>query len=391
MEHYLPRAAIIRKQVLLDAGGLGQGWYRLWCNLQDKRVKGCVDALVAVPEMEQQPDSYQGTEPDWKATFYYQATPATSYLRASLPARYLPALTRNEIDCHETPDDYSFPYHRGDSAVLLHPGDSTWALMTHAMQAKGIKVFVEVDDNYLIDAGGLIQRNSGWKSRIGQSMHTIQGHRAIVAWADGVIATTDALARKYRNVGKTTHVCPNQIDPHDWADPIKNEDAFRIGWFASRSHAQDSRLVERALKWASEQPGVEVYTMGLNPEWWDIRRQHINWVADLDLYRREMQRLDVGVCPVVPTEWAMCRSDVKALEYSMGQALPVMSDVAPYQWWQGKPGILCKTARDFYHQIKWCVGNQDEARAMAREARDLVMKERTAEGNAWRYEEAFAA
>lgn len=390
IEHYLDRIMVVDRQAWATVGGLNdKGWHDLHWRLRDHRWKSCVDATFIVDGLDKWPAEFPD-EYDLQATFYYQATPATTYLRCTLPARYLPAITSNAIQCLETKDDYSFPFHRGKAAVLQYAGDSTWALMQHALQAKGVRTLVEVDDNYLVDPGGLITRNSGWKKQIGQGAHTLEGHRSIVNWADGMIVTTDELAKKYRKIGKTVFVCPNQIDPEDWAIPYKPDDGvFRIGWFASRSHAEDAKLVERAFQWASEQPGVEVFTMGLNPTWWKMRRQQIPWVSDLSLYRREMQRLDVGVCPVVPTPWSVCRSDVKALEYAMGGALPVVSDVPPYAWWHDKPALTAKTAKEFLHHIKWCVQNQDEARALGREARQLVLRERTAQGNAWRWQEAI--
>ena len=54
-----------------------------------------------------------------------------------------------------------------------------------------------------------------------------------------------------------------------------------------------------------------------------------------------------------------------------------------------KPALMCKTAKDFFHAVKWAVANQDEARAIAAEARELVFKERTIQANAWRWHAAL--
>lgn len=392
LEHYLPRVMLVRRTVFLEAGGLKKdGWYGLHWRLRNHRWKMCRYATFAVERPEEQPVRFLGPEPDFKATFYCQATPATAYLRCEQPARYLPGLLMMDPRWAESETDFFLPWHRGPVAVMQFAADKYRALAQELLQAKGVRTLIEVDDNYLVPAKGFMKQNMGWADRIGDKAHTFDGHKVIVGRADGVIATTEELAKKYRKQGKRTWVCPNQVEPADWPEPKKRDDVFTVGWFASPSHAEDARLVQRGLEWASRQPGVRVVTMGINPPSWRFGRTALPWNSDPSAYREATQALDVGVCPVVPNPWSVCRSDVKALEYSMGAALPIMSDVPPYHdWWPGKPGLFAATAKEFLHHIKWCVANKDEARARARECRDLVLRERTAEGNVWRYEEAFS-
>lgn len=392
LEHYLPRVALIRRQAFLEAGGLKKdGWYGLFWRLRDKRWKLCRYATVMVDQPDPQPDTYKGPEPDFKATFYCQATPATVYLRCEQPARYLPGLLLMDPHWAESEDDYFLPWQRGPVAVMQYAADKYRDLARHLLQAKGVKVLLEVDDNYLVPAKGFMKQNMGWGDRIGEKAHTFAGHRVFAEGCDGVIATTVELAKKYRKLGKRAWVCPNQVEPADWPTPGPKGDVFRIGWFASPSHAADAKLVTRGLEWASRQDGVQVVTMGISPPSWRFPRVALPWNSDPSAYRETMQVLDVGVCPVVPNPWSVCRSDVKALEYATGSVLPIMSDVPPYHdWWPGKPGLFATDAKDFLHKIKWAVQHQDEARQLGRECREQVLKERTAEGNVWRYEEAFS-
>jgi hypothetical protein len=91
------------------------------------------------------------TPPKVKANFYYQATPAVSYWRTILPARYLPGVAKSIISLEAVQDDsgeFEFLDHQG-AAVFQFPGNNELAAALLVLQADGKKVLVEVDDNYL--------------------------------------------------------------------------------------------------------------------------------------------------------------------------------------------------------------------------------------------------
>jgi glycosyltransferase involved in cell wall biosynthesis len=217
--------------------------------------------------------------------------------------------------------------------------------------------------------------------------HTLEGHRAIVSRVDGVICTTDRLAQAYRSLNPNVYVCPNSIDPEDWPPIEKPDDGiFRIGWYASHSHADDGQLIRRGMEWASRQKNVEVVTMGHHPNW-TFPHRHIPWSNDLATYWKAMEILDVGVCPVRPNLWSECRSDVKALEYAMGGAAPILSGEAPYEAWENERGCLkARTAKGFYESIKRLVKDREETKQLAMEAKEYVLSKRTIKDNiaSWR-------
>lgn len=332
-----------------------------------------------------------GEPPKAKATWYAQATAATAYWRCQVPARLLPGMVTTDLTGEQQPDGtIGYSDHQG-AAIFQFPGSSDRAASILNMQAANIKTLVEVDDNYLDDTDVNVQRRAGWQQRIGQGPHTSQGHRFCVKHADGVIVTTAALADIYADVNDNVFVCPNQIDKNDWPDPQEPDgNVFRVGWFASFSHDKDARLVRRALSWASRQPGVEVVTMGYDPPGWDFTRTHLSWSNDMSVYRRLLSLLDVGVAPVARTGWSVCRSDLKALELGMAQALPVLSTVPPYAGWEHLPALTAGDEREFEERIRWCVRNQDDARALARKTREHVLSERLIEHHIEDWETAVA-
>jgi glycosyltransferase involved in cell wall biosynthesis len=327
---------------------------------------------------------------DYRATFYNQATPATTYVRCQLPARYLPGMVRQDALVYEGPGTSYFPHHRGKAAVIQFPGDKTWALMGSVMQTAGLRVLVEVDDDYLTNPGKKILKRSGWALKIRDATSSRQGHRWIAEHADGVIVTTPWLADRYRKVNRNVYVCPNGVDPPDWPEPAKPEDGvFRILWAAALSHDEDVPLIARAFEWASRQKGVEVHVAGIDPKW-SFRHWLVPWLHDLDAYRMLFQNYDVAVAPVRQTLYGMARSDLKALESAMGGCALILSDVPPYQSWRdGENCLKAADARGFYRAVRHLVEHRDEARQLGAAAREYVLRERTAEAQIDRWKEAI--
>lgn len=323
--------------------------------------------------------------PSPRATLYYQGTPATRYWRITIPARFLPGRVHASVELEVRhfieKRKITFPQLRGDVAILQYPGDNGSALYVVASESAGKRVFVEVDDNYLEHGDELWMRRAGWDQKIhnrNERAHSVQGHRWIVEHSTGVIVSTRALARAYEKANEHVTICRNSIDPGDWPlDRPAGGNVFRIGWYASNSHDRDAMMVQKALSWASRQPNVEIVNIGHDPGWRFGRRQ-IGWTDSFLALRKELCTLDVGVAPLVMTPLAKYRSDLKALEYAMGGAMPFLQRSEPYWEWEGKEfARTCSSPSEWMDAIKWAVKNRDEVRQRAERARDYVLAERT--------------
>jgi hypothetical protein len=393
--NYVGPTAVVRRDAWLAHGGWGEGAWDLWLRLPE--LKPCPEAhcwLRTAPASEAPPAP---PAPPLEATFYAQGLAVQTYWRCQLPARRLPAAVQAGLPSLVGDLHLAFPEHRG-AAVLATPGDGARAVVAALLQERGVPVLVEVDDNYLGFASA--HARAGWAERAGSGNRpsSTERHRSIAASADAVIVASEALGRLYRQVNDNVFVCPNAIEPADWPEPGQPDDGVvRVGWFASPSHVDDRELVEPALEWASRQRGVEVIVMGVGRDadgrsWWSFPHRHLPFDDDIGRYRRQLGLIDVGLAPIVPSDWAVCRSDLKALEYAMAGACPVLSDVIPYADWRDEEGCLkAATSDDFLRAVKRLVAAPDEARALAREARARVLAERTVAATLWRWQEALAA
>lgn len=417
--NFVSGASLIRRSKLLEVGGFREVAYEDWdlyVRMLDAgaRFKPCPEAqlvyrrhgeglsrgALSAAEHDALRLRITGGEPRVAATFYAQATPATAYYRCQLPARYLPGkvLSRSPEVAFGPAGEVVFPQHQG-AAVMQFASDVLRAGVSLHMREQGVRVLVEADDNYLINPGREVMERQGWGMRIGEGAFTREGHRAIVRRADGVIVTTPYLADRYRKVNPNTYVCPNGVDPADWPEPVKPDDGvLRVAWVASQSHEIDMPLIGRAMRWASEQPGVEVTCVGLNPResgkmahrWW-FRFGHVRWLHDLDAYRDTFRRFDIGVAPLLTSsQHSMGRSDIKAAEYAMGLACPVVQDAAPYAaWTDGNNCLKARDDRDWLRVIKHLVARPEEARQLAAAAREYVLAERTAAAQVGLWREAI--
>lgn len=308
--------------------------------------------------------------------------------------RYLPGqvllLKPDDIQPDENGDP-SFPRQEG-AAIWQFPGNSVRALFMRGMRQRGSRVLAEIDDDYLqpppFDPGN-------WKltrSEAKDGEHSYEAHRQIVEHeCDGLIVSVPALARRYAGIARNIYVCPNSVDPADWPDdpPVAVGRVLRIGWAASDSHVKDAPLIRRALEWASKQPNVEVVLLGLRPPDWRFKLTHIPWTDSVAEYRTLLETLDVGLCPLMDNSWNRCKSDIKAMEYAMAGAMPIVSAMEAYKPWFGT-AARCASAKDWEKVIRWAVLNRNAVAQNARQAREYVLRERTIQQNLWRWEEAVS-
>ena len=326
-----------------------------------------------------------------RATWWEEATGGVNYYRARMPAKHLPGkVVRLEArDLQPNGDGHAIPRQGGGTAIWMFPGNVTRWLLMAEMADQGKRVLVEVDDNYTRHPPAL----SSWLStrdRTGQDRSSYEAHCAIVRSSSchGVIVSTPKLGEVYEQFGKPVYVCRNSVDPEDWTDepPHQVDDTIRIGWAGSASHVYDLADIRPALDWASRQPGVEVVVLGQLelgfPHW------NIPWTDDLAQFRENVGSVDVMLTPLRPSEWADCKSDIKALEAAMGGACSVVSKTEPYRpWWDGEaPGYVAATRKDYTKVLKHLVANREEVRETARLAREYALTKRniTTTIEAWR-------
>lgn len=342
------------------------------------------------------PDLTRGDSEVCLATFVRQATPGTGYWRCEVPARHLPGqmlkITESDFAFDPETNTLSAPRFRG-TQVWQHLGDDARSRLAFKFQDQGVRVLQELDDNYLQASpyGGAWKRTHQ-EAVLSGNGYSHELHRLLTPEFDGLIVSTPYLANLYEEWNDNIYVCPNSVDPADWTSIERHtDDVLRIGYYGSASHVRDWPLVKRAMKWAARQPGVELVFVGFIPPGWQA--EHHPWTLDLAQARSHLGRIDVGICPLAPGHFANAKSDVKALEYAMAGALPLVSRTEPYRpWWDGIGWeYTAQTPAEWEELIRHVVRNPEIAKADVATAREYVLSERTIAANIHRWREAVDA
>lgn len=331
------------------------------------------------------------------ATWWVQNTPGTRYWRVEIPAKFLPGkwveLEERDLILDEHGEPF-FPRQKG-AAIWQYPGSAGRGLFMSEMQEQGIPVFVEVDDCYLIPPVHQPYAKSDWDRKIDwkakdAGQHSFEAHRKLCEFADGVICTTDYLAEIYSQVNENVHVCPNSADLDDWSPEWTHDGRkLKIGFAGSDSHMYDVRLVDRALRWASDV--AEVWKIGLTRVKWVFPHQVAPWADSIEAYRRNLKVLDVGLCPLKSSRWHNCKSDIKAIEYTLSGALPIVQHDTPvYEAWHGIVPTA-STEKEWLKVVRWAVNKPDEVHELWLEALDFVLKNKLASQHIHTWREALAS
>lgn len=223
-----------------------------------------------------------------------------------------------------------------DVIVFQRPMNRLLVGMIPFLQAEGVKVVVEIDDDF--DA--LSPNNVAWQHA--QSQHSPERNklylRQACAAADLVVCTTDALARRYGSHGRVA-VIPNYArEKYLKIEGAPNERPT-IGWSGSvLTHPHDLQQTRGAVWTVMSKRGADLRVVGtgkgvhkkLNiPE--SVEVESTGWLDIEDDYPQAMASIDVGVVPLELSAFNQAKSWLKGLEFASLGVPFVASPTDPYQ------------------------------------------------------------
>lgn len=276
-----------------------------------------------------------------------------------------------------------------DVVVLQRP--LRWelgALIPH-LQAHGVKVVVEIDDDF----STIPKRNLAWRAchPLASPERNWDHLNAAVRQADLVTVSTPALARRYgaRNARVIRNCVPawyleHRAEPHE---------GLMVGWSGTvANHPGDLDVtrgaIPRALgdaRFAVIGDGRFVQTsLGL-PD--PVTAS--GW-APIEEYPKMLAQLDVGIVPLDDHAFNASKSALKGLEMaSLG--VPFVASPRPeYQWLNAEgAGLLARRPREWSGTVRMLL--QDEAcrSDLAEKGREVAARH-TIERNAWKWWEAWS-
>jgi glycosyltransferase involved in cell wall biosynthesis len=263
------------------------------------------------------------------------------FYRYHLPSRELARLHGvRVVDCHYLHRFLPDLLEAADVLVLqfIHDWDLL-GVLGRRREAGRATVF-EAND-YFFDLQPWNPIAGQWQDRAVQ-----EEFRCYLRGADAVQTSSEELARRWRVFSGRVAVFANHLaGVPPLAPPAQRP--LTIGWGGSPGHLADWFHVAPLLQqWLQAHPDVHLAVMTheaarpffhLPPE-----RYHFTPFGRIEDYYRFLGRLDVGLAPLLPSDYNRGRSDVKFLEYAACGVVGVYADLEPYQGSvkDGETGLL---------------------------------------------------
>jgi len=280
-----------------------------------------------------------------------------------------------------------------DVIVFQRPVSQVISELIPAIQAAGVAVVVDIDD----DLTRIDPRHPQYRS-LNPTTSPEHNWRWLIKacrLADLVTVTTPALASRYAAHGRCA-VLPNCV-PARMLDLDRTSDGRTVGWAGwTVTHPGDLRVTHGGVSLALDSTDSRFLKIGEQDDAWKDLGLHQPPEAtgplwDLDDYYQALARLDVGIAPLVDTQFNAAKSWLKPLEYMAAGTPWVASPTADYlrlaEYGAGE--IAKDRARDWNREITQLLTNRDYWNAQSQLGRQIVREHHTFEGNGHLWCEAW--
>ena len=205
-----------------------------------------------------------------------------------------------------------------------------WLHAIRAWQEAGVVVLYEVDDW----VRG-VRRNAHHDFRDVVDRSTAEAGELCMRVCDGVICSTEWLARRYRSVNPNTFVCRNGIDLKRYALTRPARESVAIGWAGATGHRGGVEAWLQAVTAVMRRhPDTRFVSVGqpfadvVLPEFGAARALSVPF-APLETYPATMALFDVALAPAGRGSFFRGKSDLRWLEAS-ALGIPLIADPEVY-------------------------------------------------------------
>lgn len=325
-----------------------------------------------------------------------------AWYRCALPAM---ALGQDWVGVQGTPPEVGFatgltarPIARADVetydvVVLQQPMGREWLREIRRLQRAGVTVLIETDDDV-----HAIRKTRGHGSAGHYTRERVQGFELTLRAADGVICSTERLARRAQRFNPRTWVCRNGVDLKRYAlEPAPRRDGtVTLGWAGGTGHADALEPWLPAVASVLElRPQARFTTIGMAyadrlAERFPGRCLSIPW-APLEAYPAAMTAFDVALAPAAPTSFFRAKSDLRWLEAS-ALGVPTVAEPVVYPGIEpGVTGFYATTPDEARELLLALVDDAALRRRVGEAARAHVREHRSIEVAAQQWAAALAA
>ena len=301
--------------------------------------------------------------------------------RVHQPAAALAALPGVEVfEVHPEASACDVVALAADVLVLTMTLDVEALRLMRQRRLLGRPTVVELND-YLPDVQSWNPAAATWQDSRGKALF-----QALLQACDGCQFSSEGLAERLADQTRRSAVFVNHLSAIPPPRPLAQVDPgspVTIGWGGSIGHRDDLRSIAPALlDWLPRHPQVRLALMtdpllaepfeGLPAGQWQLHRP-----GSLQDYLHWLQTLDIGVAPLLPSDYNACRSDVKFLEYAAAGVVPVLQNHGPYRY-LAEQGVApaFSSPEELVQILEQLVQNMDLRQHWSRKVYRFVSEER---------------
>ena len=329
--------------------------------------------------------------------FVGKGTGVVPWYRTGMPAFYLgcdwvgiqgepPELrltTSLKRDGHTMPELYAYKI-----IVLQQVRGRGWLNTIRRLQGHGIIVLYEVDD-YLHG----VRRIASHRAKRAFSARLLPEYELCMKACDGLIVSTEWLARMYRRFNTRTYVCNNCIEGRRYADlRLPERKTLNIGWAGGEGHLEAvSAWLPAVETILDEFPNTRFLSMGLPvAEKIDRPKQTAALpFISVENFPAALTNFDIAIAPSGRGNFYAAKSDLRFLETG-ALGIPIVADPFVYDSVDHlNTGMLADNPSMAEICLRRLVNDPDKRQQISEAARDYVLNERTIENGIDQWESVF--
>jgi glycosyltransferase involved in cell wall biosynthesis len=279
-----------------------------------------------------------------------------------------------------------------DTVVLQQPRGAGWLKLIRRLQAAGVTVLFEIDDDV-----HAVRKIASHAHRGTYGKNYVRDIELNMRACDGLIVATEFLAQRYRPLNPRVWVCRNGLDLGRFdLTPPGNGDQVTIGWAGGTGHEEAVRpWLQAIVTVMQERPSVRFMSAGepygdlLIPHFGSQRALSLPFI-EIDTYPAALTNFDIAIAPAGRTNFHRGKSDLRWLEAS-ALGIPIVADPFVYADIQdGVTGLLAEDPDQAKAALLRLVDDEAERRRIGAAARAHVREHRSIAAMAPQWTQALA-